>query len=194
MLLCRFNQQPEVKINKWDASALKNSLDDSVKDVLIGQYKYTENFSVIDGRLMICTLAVGLAGFALGWDYFYPFPKSRPVLIVCVLGYFILMGILTLYSKYIEKGIFCIAKERARGGLGPDIVWKGSSSLKSVLTNCDARFKEYKFSGIVKGLDKARASELFIGCDGVVDAKRIGNSASVKVSFQDAIALSNAHR
>ncbi|XP_065575436.1 signal peptidase complex subunit 2-like isoform X2 [Artemia franciscana] len=123
-------KQPEVKINKWDASALKNSLDDSVKDVLIGQYKYTENFSVIDGRLMICTLAVGLAGFALGWDYFYPFPKSRPVLIVCVLGYFILMGILTLYSKYIEKGIFCIAKERARGGLGPDIVWKGSSSLK----------------------------------------------------------------
>ena len=31
-------------------------------------------------------------------------------------------------------------------------------------------------------------------CDGVGDANRTGNSITVKVSFQDAFALSNAHR
>ena len=35
-------------------------------------------------------------------------------------------------------------------------------------------------------------AELFTGCDGAVDANSIGNLTSVKMSFQDTIALSNA--
>lgn len=33
-----------VKTDKWDGSAVKNSLDDSAKVVLLEKYKYVENF------------------------------------------------------------------------------------------------------------------------------------------------------
>ena len=36
---------------------------------------YAENHRLMDGRLIICGLAVGIAMFALAWDFFYPFPK-----------------------------------------------------------------------------------------------------------------------
>lgn len=41
----------------------------------------------MNGRLLLGTVAVGVALFAAAWDFRFPFPASRPVLIACVLLY-----------------------------------------------------------------------------------------------------------
>ncbi|KAH9371460.1 hypothetical protein HPB48_020721 [Haemaphysalis longicornis] len=67
-----------VKVDKWDGSAVRNALDDAVKKVFAEKYHYVENHRLVDCRLALCLIAVGAAGFALLWDFLYPFPESRP--------------------------------------------------------------------------------------------------------------------
>ena len=66
-----------IKINKWDGTAVKNALDDAVKEILTKKFNYVEDHGLMDGRLWICFVAVAVAMFALAWDFFYPFPASR---------------------------------------------------------------------------------------------------------------------
>merc|ERR1712071_5749 len=119
-----------VKVYKWDGTAVKNALGDAVKGVMTGKLPYTENFGLMDGRLVICAIAVGFAMFALLWDFLYPFPLSRPILITCVASYFLLMGVLTLYTTYKEKGIFVVVMQADPAGLDPASRWEAASNMK----------------------------------------------------------------
>lgn len=108
------DRQLYISVEKWDGAAVRNALDDEIRQILTKDYKYEENFVLPDGRLLISLLAVGAAGWALLWDWWYPFPASRPILILCVAFYFLLMGLLTAYTKFIEKGVFVVAKKKVR--------------------------------------------------------------------------------
>ncbi|XP_078351190.1 signal peptidase complex subunit 2-like isoform X2 [Oculina patagonica] len=119
-----------VKIDKWDCNAVKNSLDDAAKKVLTDGFGYVEDFKVTDIRLAICTLSCCFALAALIYDYLYPFPVSRPVLITCVLSYFALMTVLTIFTTFVEKNYIMFAVQKDEAGVGPDSYWSLHSTLK----------------------------------------------------------------
>lgn len=119
-----------VKIDKWDSTALKNALDDAVKSIMLEELRYVERFTLVDIRLALSTLAVGLALFAIAWDYLYPFPLSRYVLLVCACLYFLVSGVLTLYSMLVERCIFFVAVQRDQARIEHDRVCEVSSKLK----------------------------------------------------------------
>ena len=83
----------------------------------------------MNGRLFISTIAVLVSLYGILYDYLHPFPESKFVLICCVALYFVFIGILTIYTTYIEKGCFAAAKQHDDSLKKPN-VWRLSSKQK----------------------------------------------------------------
>jgi signal peptidase complex subunit 2 len=114
-------------VDKWDWNAVKNALDDSARKFLINQIGFKEDNTLMNGRLFISTVAVLFSIYAIAYDWLHPFPESRQIMIICVVAYFITVGILTFYTSFIEKGCFVAARYTAE----PKSVWKLSSKQDS---------------------------------------------------------------
>ncbi|TPP57676.1 Signal peptidase complex subunit [Fasciola gigantica] len=119
----------EITVDKWNGSAVKNALDDAAKEILTLRFNLIENHSLFDGRLFLCTISVLLATFGVVWDYFYPHPQSRSVLIICVSIYFVLSAIITCYVMFVEKSIFFTGEKADPTGMDPPDVWKLCSQV-----------------------------------------------------------------
>lgn len=169
---------------------MKHAVDDAFKSALMERPNCREHFAIIDGRLFICALAVGVALFALGYDYIYTFPTSKPILIICVASYFVLMGILTIYTTYIEKGIFAVAVQS--DGNGKTLrKWTASSEMKKY----DDKYTltlSVKDSKNVREVSTTKSCANFVDVDGVVcleivaaELKRLYNSLNNADSKKD---------
>ncbi|CAF0908004.1 unnamed protein product [Adineta ricciae] len=119
-----------IKVNKWETNAVKNALDDACKKYFKETLNFAEDYKLMDGRLYISFIACLFSGYALIYDWLNPFPKSRSILILCVIAYFILMGILTFYMQFIERGKFYAGKLVDRAGVDPVSRCTVSSKLK----------------------------------------------------------------
>lgn len=97
----------QVKVNLSDATQIKNALDDCLIKFLESQ-SYVQDYTISNWQLLLGILSVM---FALTAQYFpLEFPHNYYVLLVCCTSYFILSGILTFISSYIEKDFIMFSK------------------------------------------------------------------------------------
>eukprot|EP00128_Syssomonas_multiformis_P013369 Colp12_sorted_trinity150504_noHs@29842 len=104
-----------VKVDKWDGVQVKNGLDDAVKAGVKERIGFEEDFKYTDLKLGICLLACSFSMFALAYGYFVPFPDCELVLGVCSVSYFVLMGVLSLFTLFKEKKIIMWAYKNSNG-------------------------------------------------------------------------------
>ncbi|XP_071480215.1 signal peptidase complex subunit 2-like [Diadema antillarum] len=122
--------QDPVKVDKWNGTAVKNALDDAVRMIFTEHFEYEENHTLIDNRLILCSVACMFAVAALIYDYLRPFPESKTVLAICVLAYFAMMSVLTLYTTMVEKNHFLVTNQKDPAGVDPSNTWYCDSIMK----------------------------------------------------------------
>ena len=60
---------------------------------ILKEFGCVEDFTIVDCRLFLCTLACSFSLIALAYDYLYPFPASCYVLATCAIRYPFMMAL-----------------------------------------------------------------------------------------------------
>ncbi|CAM6031545.1 unnamed protein product, partial [Sphagnum compactum] len=94
------------------------------------------------------------------------------VLIVCVCSYFVLMGILTLYTTFIEKGIFAVAVQEDGS---TKRTWQASSEMKKYDDKYILTLTLKDSKGFMREATTTKSIANFVDTNGVVLEDLVAN-------------------
>jgi len=103
----------EIKVNKYDNMALKQTLDDAVVKQITENMGYKEDHNLGDWKILLGVIGCILA--LIAQFYPKPFPDNKIVLIICAVGYFTCSSLLTYLASYIQKDIILSTKANEDG-------------------------------------------------------------------------------
>ncbi|KAJ3103490.1 Signal peptidase complex subunit 2 [Phlyctochytrium planicorne] len=109
-----------VVINHYNSAEVKHALDDALRRILVEDYKFVEDHSHTDRKLLMGYAACLFAAGATLYSHFHPYPDCRPVLIVSVIAYFLLNGAMFFYAVKVEKEIIFVGVKKDATGSEPD--------------------------------------------------------------------------
>ncbi|KAI6646547.1 Ankyrin repeat and LEM domain-containing protein 2 [Oopsacas minuta] len=119
-----------IKLDKWDTTGVKHGLDDVIKKIFNKGLNFQERNQLTDAKIIMSAMAVLLAVVAFTYDYFTGYPKSFTVLIICVVGYALLMLALSIFSLLFEKSYVYSGTERDQAGFITNSTVKIATVLK----------------------------------------------------------------
>lgn len=106
---------------------------------------------------------------------------ASPVLIACVCAYFVLMGVLTLYTTFCEKGIFAVAVQQVGTKL---VTWKASSGMQKY-------DDQYTLFVACRDTKKEREAQLTRSCAHYIDVNGVVNETTVANDLSKLINMLN---
>lgn len=103
-----------ILVNLWEGSAVKNNLDDVVKEAALDAANdYKELFESTDFKLGSSAAACGFALFACAYGFLTPHPASSTVVGVCAGMYFAIVSVLSVHATFLDRMLLVEA-------IGPD--------------------------------------------------------------------------
>jgi signal peptidase complex subunit 2 len=106
------NDRDTIKVNNASVSELKHACDDALKRFLSRPDLFKQQHLHTDVRLALGWAGVGVAGFTGLYGWKVEFEKSKPVVWVGLIVYFLLTAVQTLYAYFIEGDIVFVGKRK----------------------------------------------------------------------------------
>ncbi|KAI9330284.1 signal peptidase complex subunit 2 [Obelidium mucronatum] len=129
-----------VIIKHYNVAEVKHALDGAIRKILVSDFKFKENHSHTDRKLLLgfssCFFAIGGALYG----HFNDFQESKLLVFLCIVLYSILNGGMLLYGMFIEKDIVFVGTRK------DDLVRTDPEETVIVRAKCKKATAEYTVS------------------------------------------------
>ncbi|KAI7899097.1 microsomal signal peptidase 25 kDa subunit-domain-containing protein [Cokeromyces recurvatus] len=101
--------------NKYDATQLRNAVDDELSRYYSKEQHFTQSHVHTDFKLILGFISCFIAGGAFLNEYKTSFNEALHVTTMCVIVYWILQSILLVYTYFVEKGEIFVGHQKVDG-------------------------------------------------------------------------------
>ncbi|KAG0179732.1 hypothetical protein DFQ28_004548 [Apophysomyces sp. BC1034] len=108
--------QEPIQVTKYDATNMKNVLDDEISRFLRTEEKFTEHHRHADVKLALGYVSSFVAAGAFLYEYKQGFNEAKFVTAICVGVYWIMQLALWIYTSYVEAGIIFEGSKKTEKG------------------------------------------------------------------------------